>query len=114
MIEAHYNWVEMHKIFTIEPKSCRIDSGDFKFVKITYERHSVGTHIYPLVFNVRKGKSVVLYCKAHTIAPNVGKLFVRNNVIALKPVPLGYGGDYRDFFNTFKQQTEPESEDSPL
>ena len=91
MIEAHYNWVEIHKIITVEPKKCRIKPGEFQFVKLSYERHSVGTHIYPLVFSVKKGKSLVLYCKAHTIPPNIGKLFVRSNVIALKPVPLGYG-----------------------
>ena len=44
MSEAHYNWVEIHKLFTIEPKKCRIKSGEFKFIKLSYERHSVGTH----------------------------------------------------------------------
>merc|ERR1719506_184227 len=104
MIEAHYNWVEIHKIFTITPKRCKIKSGEFQFIKLSYDRFSVGTHIFPVVMNVRKGKSLVLYCKAQTIAPNVGKLFVRNNVIPLKPVPLGYGSDYRDFFNSFVAQ----------
>lgn len=66
------------------------------------------------MLNVRKGKSLVLYCKAQTIAPNVGKLFVRNNVVPLRPVPIGYGADYRDFFNSFVAQTEPATDSEKL
>jgi len=87
--EAHFSWVEEHGIYDIQPRSGEIAPGDFLHVKMTYHHHSIGTHILPVVFNVHDGRSVLLYLKAHSVAPNVGCLSVRSSVIVLQPVPLG-------------------------
>jgi len=86
--EAHFNWVEEHNIYDIQPRSGEIMPGDFIYVKMTYHHHSIGTHILPVVFNVHDGRSVLLYLKAHSVAPNVGCLSVRSSVVTLQPVPL--------------------------
>jgi len=86
--EAHFAWVEEHGIYEIQPRSGEIAAGDFLYVKMTYNHHSIGTHILPIVFNVHDGRSVLLYLKAHSVAPNVGCLSVRSSVVPLQPVPL--------------------------
>jgi len=89
--EAHFSWVEEHGIYDIQPRSGEIPAGDFLHVKLTYHHHSIGTHILPVVFNVHDGRSVLLYLKAHSVAPNVGCLSVRSSVVQLQPVPLNAG-----------------------
>merc|ERR1719393_986731 len=86
--DAHFGWVEEHGIYDIQPRSGEIAAGDYLHVKFTYNHHSIGTHILPVVFNVLEGRSVLLYLKAHSVAPNVGCLSVRSSVINLQPVPL--------------------------
>mmetsp|Transcript_52322 Transcript_52322/g.132209 ORF Transcript_52322/g.132209 Transcript_52322/m.132209 type:complete len:1905 (+) Transcript_52322:207-5921(+) len=86
--EAHFSWVEEHNIYDIQPRSGEILPGDFLHVKMTYHHHSIGTHILPVVFNVHRGRSVLMYLKAHSVAPNVGCLSVRSSVVSLQPVPL--------------------------
>jgi hypothetical protein len=86
--EVHFSWVEEHGIFDILPRSGEIAPGDFVHVKMTYHHHSVGTHILPVVFNVHDGRSVLLYLKAHSVAPNVGCLSVRSSMVTLQPVPI--------------------------
>jgi hypothetical protein len=86
--DAHFGWVEEHGIYDIQPRSGEIAAGDYLHVKFTYNHHSIGTHILPVVFNVLEGRSVLLYLKAHSVAPNVGCLSVRSSVVPLQPVPL--------------------------
>lgn len=90
MAEHHYEWVENHKVLDVYPKSSTIAPGEFQFVRFTYQHFSVGTHILPFVLNVWRGKSMVFYCKANTLPPNIGRLSVRANAITLRPVPIGY------------------------
>mmetsp|Transcript_107359 Transcript_107359/g.309044 ORF Transcript_107359/g.309044 Transcript_107359/m.309044 type:complete len:1834 (-) Transcript_107359:146-5647(-) len=86
--EAHFTWVEDHNIYDIQPRCGEILPGDFLYVKMTYHHQSIGTHILPVVFNVHDGRSVLLYLKAHSVAPNVGCLSVRSSTVTLQPVPL--------------------------
>lgn len=86
--ETHFSWVEEHSIYDIQPRNGEILPGDFLHVKMTYHHHSIGTHILPVVFNVHDGRSVLMYLKAHSVAPNVGCLSVRSSVVSLQPVPL--------------------------
>ncbi|CAD7937068.1 unnamed protein product [Amoebophrya sp. A25] len=90
MAEHHYEWVENHKVLDVYPKAARIEPGEFQFVRFMYQHFSVGTHILPFVLTVTKGKSMVFYCKANTLPPNIGRLSVRANAITLRPVPIGY------------------------
>jgi hypothetical protein len=87
--EAHFAWVEDHSIYDIQPRSGEIPPGDFLHVRLAYHHYSVGTHILPVVFNVHDGRSILLYLKAHSVAPNVGCLSVRSPIATLQPVPLG-------------------------
>merc|ERR1719265_1203750 len=89
--EAHFSWVEDHSIYDIQPRSGEIPPGDFLHIRLAYHHYSVGTHILPVVFNVHDGRSVLLYLKAHSVAPNVGCLSVRSSVVQLQPVPLNAG-----------------------
>jgi hypothetical protein len=86
--EAHFGWVEEHNIYDIQPRSGEIAAGDYLHVKFTYHHHSIGTHILPVVFNVLEGRSILLYLKAHSVAPNVGCLSVRSSCVPLQAVPL--------------------------
>merc|ERR1719188_2736458 len=86
--EAHFSWVEEHGIYDIQPRSGEIPPGDFLHVKMTYHHHSIGTHILPVVFNVQDGRSILMYLKAHSVAPTVGCLSIRSSVVNLQPVPL--------------------------
>lgn len=86
--ETHFSWVEEHSIYDIQPRSGEILPGEFLHVKMTYNHHSIGTHILPVVFNVHDGRSVLMYLKAHSVAPNVGCLSVRSSVVTLQPLPL--------------------------
>eukprot|EP00929_Paragymnodinium_shiwhaense_P112421 TRINITY_DN80679_c0_g1_i1.p1 TRINITY_DN80679_c0_g1~~TRINITY_DN80679_c0_g1_i1.p1 ORF type:complete len:1858 (+),score=467.04 TRINITY_DN80679_c0_g1_i1:131-5704(+) len=90
--EAHFSWVEEHGIYDIQPRSGEIQPGDFLHVKMTYNHHSIGTHILPVVFNVHDGRSVLFYLKAHSVAPHVGCLSVRSSILQLQPVPLNVEG----------------------
>lgn len=74
----------------VYPRQGSINPGDFCFVKFSYQHFSVGTHILPFIFNVKEGNTCVLYCKAHTLPPNIGRLSARSNKITLRPVPIGY------------------------
>jgi hypothetical protein len=87
--EAHFSWVEDHSIYDIQPRSGEIPPGDFLHVRLAYHHYSVGTHILPVVFNIHDGRSILLYLKAHSVAPNVGCLSVRSPIALLQPVPLG-------------------------
>ncbi|CAK0803296.1 unnamed protein product [Prorocentrum cordatum] len=86
--EAHFTWVEEHEIYDIQPRSGEIAAGDHTHVKLTYNHHSIGTHILPVVFNVHGGRSILMYLKAHSVAPSVGCLSIRSSVVTLQPVPL--------------------------
>jgi len=89
--EAHFSWVEEHKLFEIQPRMGEILPGDFLYVQMKYNHHSIGTHVLPVVFNVIDGHSVLFYLKAHSVAPNVGCLSVRSSVVKLQPVPIHVG-----------------------
>merc|ERR1719343_1346735 len=86
--EAHFTWVEEHEIYDIQPRSGEISAGDHMHIKMTYNHHSIGTHILPVVFNVHDGRSILMYLKAHSVAPQVGCLSVRSSMVQLQPVPL--------------------------
>lgn len=86
--EAHFTWVEEHEIYDIQPRSGEIAAGDHMHIKMTYNHHSIGTHILPVVFNVHDGRSILMYLKSHSVAPTVGCLSIRSSVVTLQPVPL--------------------------
>merc|ERR1719191_919218 len=87
--EAHFTWVEEHSIYDIQPRSGEIPPEESLHIRLAYHHYSVGTHILPVVFNVHDGRSILLYLKAHSVAPNVGCLSVRSPQALLQPVPLG-------------------------
>lgn len=89
--ESHFAWVEDHGLFDIQPRSGEIKAEGFVHIRLSYQHCSIGTHVLPVVFDVQDGRSVLLYFKAHSVAPDVGCLSVRSPVVHLQPVPLNAG-----------------------
>jgi len=87
--QEHYDWVEEHKIYEISPMEATIEPGSFIHLRVTYNRHAVGLHVFPIVFNVHNGKSIRLFFKGSSIPANLGKLSIRSPHMKLQAVPIG-------------------------
>lgn len=87
--EQHYDWVENHEVYDVQPREGEIAPGGFVHVRFAYQHLTVGTHILPISFDILEGRSCLFFLNGHSLDSRAARLSVRHATMQTRPVPIG-------------------------
>ncbi|KAJ3300829.1 hypothetical protein HK104_000022 [Borealophlyctis nickersoniae] len=93
--QMHHNLILDNNIFSISPKSGRLDPGESVHVIMTYSHEFAGQHKLPVVFKLRNGssqlagKEIMLNFAGYSVPPTKKCLHFHSTQHAFKPVSIG-------------------------
>ncbi|KAJ3049787.1 hypothetical protein HK097_009215 [Rhizophlyctis rosea] len=93
--QLHHNLILDNNIFTISPKSGRLDSGESAHIVMTYSHEFAGQHHLPVIFKLRNGsshlggKEILINFNGYSVPPGKKCLHLQSSQHTFKPVPIG-------------------------
>ncbi|KAJ3035518.1 hypothetical protein HDV00_003672 [Rhizophlyctis rosea] len=93
--QLHHNLILDNNIFTISPKSGRLDSGESVHIVMTYSHEFAGQHRLPVIFKLRNGnshlggKEILINFMGYSVPPGKKCLHLQSSQHTFKLVSIG-------------------------